>query len=433
MVENDCILRNDDYVVKSSNRVSLKNLGTFFVSSFIFLIVFLFDKGGLASVITSICFSAYLLVRFRKNPLLVIIFLLISFTNYSLLFGNYLTFQFSLDYDFDIDGSYRLLAAKIVLFYFYILMSFLLFLKKKPNEKQIVHKEVSNPLLVVLLLLALVFIWIFFYDFSFGSKAGYSPLYEYSTIFFIFAFYYSKKSSKLRYAVLILAAFYVIFDFLGGQRSTGFQIILITFISCFYRQLKFKRILFLSLIALVLVNFVSIFRSTGGFSFSGTSLFTVIRDLFSSGLASDTAYAAYYTSVVFLYVRGFFSPFELFNQFLGFLASQFVIGTVGESITATAANYHWHYYGGILPIYCYYYLGFFGVLLIAFLTAQYVRLIMRFDYHNKNLIYVFSIYVTSSSIRWYIYSPNQLIRGVLLLCLLYFVLGNLNKIVWRKS
>ena len=401
----------------------------FFLVSLVLALNLFLDKIGIACLFSAVAIDLFLIIKYRKKTLLLFVLILIMFSNYSFIFGNYINRAEVLEFTFDGNGSLRLLAAKSVLLFNYCMSIFMMLLcgnnKKTQKQKKLIKNEYC-PALVILLLVALVLVWVFFYDFSFGNRAVYSPIYEYSTILFIFAFYFSGKNKKLKYITLALALFYILFDFLGGQRSTGFQIALIVFLSMFLKKIKLRYVVILCFIAFVGLNVVSAFRGDGGFNISSVSIGEIVKQMFASGFAFDTAYCAYYSSVVFLYARTFYSASEIFRQSINYLASQFIIGTVGESVTEIALLYHYHFYGGVLPLYLYYYFGVFGIVVGAFLISFYFRQLYNFNSNIKGFGYVFSIYIVSTSVRWYLYSPNQLIRGVILLFIVYIVTTRIN-------
>lgn len=398
------------------------------------------DKNGIFCSITSIILAFWLAFRYRRYPMLFIVFLLFGYCNYSFFIGNFVSPESAFDYSFDKNNELLIISSKVT---FLFQSCLFLFLRKKPSKRKPLTVNRSalistnmenkgNATLALILLALIVGIWFLFYRFSFGSRSNYSPIYEYSVILFIFAFYFSGNTKALRFATLFLALFYVIFDFLGGNRSTGIQIMLVTALSCFYEKLTWKRILLAAFLAMLLINTVALFRSGGSFSLSNISFSGIVSQFIESKFVSDTASWSYYTSNVFLYARLHFTAGQLLVQFVQFIASQFVVGSVGRSVTDIALDYHYHYYGGVLPIYLYYYLGYSGVVLIALLCAKYLNVIIDFNPSKKDWKYIFAIYIISTSFRWYLYSPNQLIRGTILLFVVYWILKRLSKSISRK-
>ena len=274
---------------------------------------------------------------------------------------------------------------------------------------------------IVLLLL----IWVLFYDYNpnSGERAGYSPMYEYSTVFFIIGYYFAGGNKRLNVALLATALFYIAFDFLGGQRSTGIQIGIITVISLFYSYLSSKSILLLAFLGMMVTTAVAIFR--GGFSATDIAMNSMMGESQDMMFASTTSAFAYYTSLTFIGTMEHYPLFERLFQFSQYLLSLILPGNVGESITALAEKYYVHYYGGMLPIYVYYYIGYIGPLIMALIVAKYYNMMLRFSYirlgNKYPYLYIICIYVAATTVRWYNYSPNPLLRGVMLLCLVMLI------------
>lgn len=373
--------------------------------------------------------SFLLLWLSRKNVILFISTLLIAYSNYSIVVLRYF-FPESLIINNSLQ-QYDLVSIKIMVFFMSFLIGFIL-LKNYRNENKTTSEkyiedefvlenslfcDTGNSLIVAINIVALVLIWFFFFDFNIGEKAGYSPLYEYSIVFFLFGFYYSKNNKLGKRVLVALAIFYVLFDFLGGQRSTGVQILIVVAIMCFYKFLTVKRILALFGVGLLLLTMVGIFR--GNFSLEDVSFVNIIDYLKKGAFGFSTAGFAYYTSLTFIGTMDFYSVFDRIVQFIQFLISQITVGTFGKPITALALEHFTHYYGGVLPIYFYYYLGWVGPVISAFIVSIYYNILRTVENKRSGFSMVVAIYVVVTTHRWYLYSPYQLLRGVFLVSLVY--------------
>jgi len=260
-----------------------------------------------------------------------------------------------------------------------------------------------------------------------GSKSGYSPLYEYSIIFFIIGFYYTGDSKISKILLSLLAIFYVVFDFLGGQRSTGIQILIILVLMVFTKYLNTRRIIVGAGILLVFITFIGLYR--GNFSTTGINIGTIIDYLRNGGGGYATVGFAYHTSLTFLGSMQHYSVLERLQQFCQFFASQFVIGTVGQSLIQISRQYYTHYNGGVLPIYLFYYIGYIGTAGIAWLVSKYYNIMRAIDKSSSGYKTTLAIYIASTTHRWYLYSPNQLLRGALLMLLMFWVFSKLDSLL----
>lgn len=371
--------------------------------------------------------SLFLLFLARKHVILFISALLVAYCNYSIVVLRYF-FPKSLIINNSLQ-QYDLISIKIMVFFMCFLIGFMLLknsrykdiysddnLEKKSSFGNRLYSQTGNSLIVVINIIALVLIWFLLFDFNLGEKSGYSPLYEYSVVFFILGLYYSKNKTIGKKIIIAIALFYVLFDFLGGQRSTGVQILIVIGIMCFYKYLTVKRIILASVIGLILVTMVGIFR--GSFSMGSISFESIIAYLRGGAFGYSTAGFAYYTSLTFIGTMEYYSVFDRIIQFIQFLASQMIVGTIGKPITELASEHFIHYYGGVLPIYLYYYLGWLGTAISAFIVSVYYTIIKKIQ-EQRGLLVVVGVYIVATTHRWYLYSPNQLLRGVFLLSLMY--------------
>ena len=272
-----------------------------------------------------------------------------------------------------------------------------------------------------------------YYSFSFGEQAGYSPQYEYSTVFFIIGLKYTGNSKFLTTLLLLLACFYILFDFLGGQRSTGVQIALIVVLMKFYKYLTPKLVLTMVLSGMILTRLVATLRAS--LFMTDFTIGDILSSMTETMFASDTAGHAYYTSLTFVATMDIYPLITRLGQFGDFVTSIFVSGA--DEGLAWICNRHFeHGFGGILGIYMYYYLGYLGTFLIACLVGFYYKMMMVTTSslsQLNNWAFIVCVYVAATTIRWYVYSPSQLLRGVLLLSLVYYGYTILNKITKFKK
>lgn len=374
-----------------------------------------------------IIFSLALLFYARHSLMIFLSSLIIAYSNYSIVVYRYGGKDLMEDWNsFNHSPDIDLTALRIVVFFTFVLAlrtrGIYNKMRKGRNniERIIEEKPSSNIFLVVITCIALVIIWFFFYDFSFGTQAGYHPLYEYSTVFFIMGLKYAGNKWKLYVPILALALFYMVFDFLGGQRSTGVQIALIVLLMRFYRYLSPKRVVTLAFVGIFITTAVGALR--GSLFMPNFTMKDVFDSMSNSMFASATAGYAYYTSLTFIATMDIYSFWARMGQFGDFVTSIFVSGA-DEGLAWITLKHYEHMFGGILGVYLYYYLGYLGTFLIATLVGCYYKLMSKFNLSRKyrtSLSFVVCIYVTATTTRWYLYTPSQLLRGVLLLSLVYY-------------
>lgn len=80
----------------------------------------------------------------------------------------------------------------------------------------------------------------------------------------------------------------------------------------------------------------------------------------------------------------------------------------------------YHGGGGVLPNYGFFYLGVIGVILLALLVTRYFTVIAKTNSKSSGLCKCITVYILASMMKWYLYSPAPLLRGVLLLSVVYY-------------
>ena len=376
----------------------------------------------------------YLTYISRKNILLFIVFFFITYCNYSILYGRYINPEIAM-INSVIESSYvDGLGINILLLFLTTILMFLKPIKKIEYDYGfLMNENRSNKLISWGAFLVIILIGIFFYTPAIdGGRAGYSPLYEYSTIFFIIGFYYSgKRRSITGKALVVLLILYTIRDFIGGHRVTGLQLMIILFVFFFAYRTNYRKVLLMGFAGIVLMNFVAVYRST--FMLSSTSIARSFNNLYEKMFAFDTAYYAYLASLTFIATKPLYPIVVRLGQFSDFIVSQILVGTVGESLYEISRKYYSHANGGILPIYFFYYLGWLGTIISGLLVTIYFNLIESVRTSTLGLKKVILVYVVATVPRWYLYSPNQLIRGVILLIIVYYIAHIVDTIIPKKQ
>ena len=105
------------------------------------------------------------------------------------------------------------------------------------------------------------------------------------------------------------------------------------------------------------------------------------------------------------------------------MVSMIMPGTYGQSLYEISKEHYQHSNGGILPLYLYFYLGWMSIPITAVIISKYLNLISKLEEKRfkKYHVLIFS-YIFVTAPRWILYSPNQLIRGVLLFSMVFLFL-----------
>lgn len=377
---------------------------------------------AMLSMLVSLC----LVIANRKNLFLFLLSLIIMYFNYSIVVTVYGKLpDIFLFYNIQ-NQNIRGMGINIILIFSSFL--FLFTSSQKSNNFQINQDNIflSNKKNDILVSFAVVMISVIFMLSFFSERyligINLATLYEYSIIFFILGFYYSSDNKGYLTTLLALLAAYSGKTFFEGNRASVLPMIIVALLMLFNNKIGYKKILPLIIFGIIILTGVGIYDDTQNFSFQ-----SAIHYLQQSYFANDTAYASYYTSMSFIIYKSLISFKEICLLLGYYLLSIFFGGGVPNSnLPLLTKDVLFHYNGGILPIYFYFYLGIFGVILCAFIVGTYFNMIGKLELSSSAYKKLLSVYIVSTVPRWYLYSPSPLLRGVLIFTLVYYLFILLN-------
>lgn len=395
-----------------------------------------FNNDGVLNVVISIfllSINTCSLIRVRQNYYLLIIFVCILYSNYSICMANYiLNFE---SFFLGFKGFYLSIQGLNLLFLFSVLLDLII-----PNIKNsgsikilpLVENNQYNVLIEIILTIVLVLILIFCFkrpDIE-GVRGSPNQLYEYSIIFIIMAFYYSGNNKIWQGIFIIISLLFALQNFIYGGRVTGLQIIICLFLCLYVNKVSnLFVIVSISVLAFIMLG-IGIFRTS--FSFSSNIISVIISNIKQHYFILDTAYSAYYTSLTFLDLLNNVDVSDRLYLFSKWLLSMFFGGSkvANSNLAVYTGQYYIHYNGGVLPFFAFFYLGYFGI----FLLICYIKYMFKIlnNSVNNNILRIIGIYLSVTTFRWYLYSPSQLFRGVLLLLIVYFIFKKVHKIKFLK-
>lgn len=373
--------------------------------------------------ITVLALSVYLVIAYRNNLMLFIIYFAVFFFNYSIAIPVYLysedVFIFHLISDLRIRG----IGINILLVFMILLVIF-----KKSNKN---HKIINTNIFLInnpknILVTSTLFIFLIFIFLLALSGIGIGPIYEYSIILFILGFYYSGDSKLIKSLFTILLCCFCLLTFINGDRVSVLQMLIAYFILLFNKKVTYKSMIPVIFIGIIFMTFLGVLGD--GISLSNLSFENIIKILENRFFALDTAYSAFFTSLTFISVKDIVSFSTEIGLFVNFLVSMVLGGSLVEnsSLPLFTRTYMVHYNGGILPIYFYFYLGWLGILISAILLSFYTRKIQNLNEKSSAYSKLVLLYITATVPRWYLYSPSSLIRGVLVFSLVYYLMYFIN-------
>lgn len=378
------------------------------------------SKLGVYGAILLLSISIFSIIVVRRHFALLIFFAFLLYCNYSIVYIFYFKNSVDTYYKLYSHTSAAMIGLICLLIFNLLILLFLpLKVKEIPLQNAYIAPKNQNSFLVLGTALILLFILIFGFGRPEikGERGRPTTFYEYSTILFIVAFYYCGNNKYLKGILIAITMLFALQNFIYGGRVTGLQVILIVFFINFY-NVKRSIIYPLGVLGVLFLLFIGFFRTN--FNGSSEQLILGFKKLFDKGLTMDTAYSAYHTSMTFIFFKNAASFNTMLNLFGRFLLSIIVGGSaVPYSNPADVTHLYFLHYGGeLLPVFMYFYLGFFGVILISLLVSIYIK--KACINPNTGLKYAILVYFISSVPRWYLYSPSQITRGMIILIILFY-------------
>lgn len=400
------------------------------------------DPGVVLSVATLVQFG-YCLVAVRGNRLLLLIYGVMTYAAYSIGYANYLnpitTTMFT-----SLSGTPHALVAMQMLLLFSSVM--VLFLPQRVEPYGIGDDAFAggrgNAVIVYVLVavLALILVYGFGRPEEIGGDRGSpSPLYEYSVIFFIVAFYMAGRQRWLRLLVLGMLLLFAAQNLVYGGRVTALQLLIVAFF-CLANGRTSNRVLAVGGV-LLLVFFLGFGGIRTAIWESGlVAVLQSFMETLSKGLAWDSAYSSWHTSVTFVAYDELVGCDQHAYYLRQWIASIFLGGSAvpDSGLAVLTRAYFPHYYGGVLPVFIWFYLGPLGTAAIAAYVSLFAKQIasLHSAYEPEGVLEKSArlclLYVVATTPRWFLYSPSQITRGLLLCFIVSFALFWLDQEMRRR-
>lgn len=383
----------------------------------------------------------YTTIKLRDNIFTFIVSAFLLWFNYSIVCANYFL---NLDAFFVSEAyDYEAFQSMVILITFILTLN--LFLKDKPSLSLVDYSENHSmqifgeldyraPFIPVVFIIVLIFILVYGFERPdvAGERGSPSTIYEYSVIIFVVGFYFFRGILWYKIASSFLLFCFALQNMFFGGRITALQLLMVVFILFVHteRKVNYKKIL--PIIGLFFVIFMGIGMMRTSFSLSFETLKDVLIVSRGEALTLDTSYSAFFTSMTFLKAESIFQLDGRLHIFLNFLLSQFLGGSVPNSnLCLITREYFMHYYGGVLPVYWHFFLGYVGVFFIGILIAVYLNVVRTVGNCSHGVVKCAVVYFVVTTPRWYLYSPVPLIRGLTLL-ILFFLMTKLFVSIFKK-
>lgn len=407
------------YVIVPANVVAqtLKSL-SFILAAFLILFGLDYDLRPF-SYLYIILINVIMVIKCRRNMLMFLILFIIAYSNYSIIYANFIGHINSI-FTEKITDTVSCRSLNVLLLFNCLLHIFMIKnIPVTPDNRVFINRNNKDwPVIIILLVILLM---VFFLGFEQpeieGGRGNPHPIYEYSIIFFILYFYYSGGNKWIVTLGLFFVLIYSAQNQIVGGRILALQFLLCAYIFIFMHKIQIKYMLILMIIAFF---FLSVIGSARGAIMEGnTDIKNVVLYTLEKGGALDTAYAAYFASETFVYLRSIFPDGEILRLSVAFIKSIFVGASEDMVLPNISSDYINHYGGGVYPLYMYFYMGRVGMILAVLLLRGYFLVITHLNCNSHGLSRCLSVFVVCHTFRWYLYTPLGLFRAVLFLVVVY--------------
>lgn len=256
-------------------------------------------------------------------------------------------------------------------------------------------------------------------------------IYEYLIVFFVLAFYYARNEKVLSKVLFILMFINIFIDFAQGGRVIVLQPILACMCIYFLKYLTIKRITFVAVLGMVFFTALGVYGDNMAMgkgtieSLKYVSPSNMIKTFEKRKLALDTSVSAYWTGLTYVELANRHTFSERIGNFSNYI---FIYSFLGQRsgykhLHEQSLEYYVHYNGGILPNYMFYWFGYFGFIVLGFIFGKLLKYFSNLTQSSAEFGKIFFVYFISTMPRWYLYYPTPLIRGTILLLVVYFIIN----------
>lgn len=374
--------------------------------------------------IISIVLSLYAVYVYRHHLGLFIAMVFIAYTNYSVA-GVYLfpDIRITLYQQFTDLNTYGIGIMCIVLFEWFLLV----FAEPVVRAPRSIETKSSvtepkceyNRVIAYACLIAYValFLLIFRYGEN-GERAESSPILEYRILLAIAGGYYSRNKKHMRVLWTVVILVTSVLTFYGGNRVNTFASLIFLLVFWYSKWITYKVILALLPVAIVGMAAVGFLRAD--FSLTWENIAHTLGALWDDKLTYEGAIYGYLPSLSTIELAGQIPLGEKMTLLFQHIAYIFFGGTIygNPDLSMYSREYYTHYWGFVSPSYFYFWIGYLGPIVLAFLTQFYIRMTRHQMIENNSGRYssalkaMISYFFISSVARWYVYGPMQLLRGV---------------------
>lgn len=397
--------------------------------------------------VSVIILSGYLCYIYRHNVGMLLVMLMILYTNYSISVGVYLDPAIRPDflyYQFTNPNTY---GAGIVCCFIFELVLLLcsLDLIKEPhlldrNSPKFIEPIKDNMLIAYGAVI--VYLIMFFSGFRMGvgtdGRASITALSEYKVIVQLIGIYYAGKRTQFYYIWTAMVGLTSILTFIGGNRVDAMSNVIVLIVLLFADFIDYKKIIIALPFGVVLLAAVGFLRAN--FNLSLEALAMTINALMEDKFTYEGAIFGYLPSLSIVELSENVPWSEKWSILVDHIAYIFKIGFAGDGrpdLSSYSRDYYTHYWGFVSPTYFYFWFKYIGAILLALLVKLYIYFYKKsvtksISKYTEHLVYILSIYFMCNVARWYCYGPMGLLRGVYICFLAYTIVYVFDKFIQPK-
>lgn len=369
-------------------------------------------------VILTLTLSILLVVRVRKNILLLIVFCIIAYCNYSILM---LMFINPLKNSMFTKQNYTEVGFISLQILFLFMLILYLYIPKKINyinRDKLYYSKKINFILHIFNVLLILFI-----TFALRTKDTTSTIWGYVVLLLLLGLYFSNNDKKVKLLYLIVGIIFCMQSLLTYGRLYLTQALIILFIYFFPKKLEKKLWILFPLLGIlyILFNFISIYRVNESLPFVELINLTW-KQIYKYLFSADTALSAFYTGQTFVMQSFTDGILQRLYMFVLLIISMFTGSSIlpQSLLSEYTHKTYLHYYGGVYPCYGWYYLGGIGVILFALMLILIIRKLLNKTKFKFEFFVPVVILISASPFLWYLYHPSSMIRSPMLLILGYY-------------
>lgn len=374
--------------------------------------------------IISLLQIAFITFNSKKNPLLFALDFFIFYFVYSVTARVYLELE-ELPYIFRITSVTRneLLDSAITVQLFFCAYAYTIKSNKSIDLHVFERKAAGNKYIVWICSLMCVVSPSLFYDASkgYGVRGSISsPLYEYTGLFILIGLMYTGREKENLWVLALSSGFWCLHGFFYGERAPALTAVIAWGCYLFLPKITSKSISLYSMAGIVLFSVAGAFRGISNFSTKG--LYSTIQGLLRERFASDTAYYAYQAGIAIKRFENYTSLWDRIKFGIDYIAYVVLGGSIEAGNLSNIVADHqgtFHQGGGWIMFYAH----FWGSAIVVLGVGIYIGIVICRSFRLKDSDDIYfnylALYLVASTPRWFLYSPSQITRGVLIYTVMF--------------